>query len=390
MSASTITFFPVDNGGMALLKLNDENKTTLLIDMYIREVADDEQDETFDVASYLRKQLKEDEDGNPYVDAFLLTHNDDDHIKGLQEHFYLGDPADYKEPGDEEEAKIIMKEIWCSSRFWKRASNSNKLCEDAKAFNKEMKRRVKLFEENKEIQKAGDRALIIGKDPDGKTKDIEDIVVDIGETFNKINNKELLGKLNVKVLGSIPQQEGEEDEDFKKKNRGSVLLQITVIENDYNNHIFVTGDAEVFVWESLWSKYKHDSCNLQYDVLLAPHHCSWHSLSYDSQSGDNDPTVSEDAKKSLSQAKDGAYIISSSKPIKDDDNDPPSYEAKKEYLTIVNKSHFLCTGEYPTESKVEPIVLKLTKGGPQLKARMSTAKSTRAAVAATGEAFPHG
>lgn len=390
MSVSTITFFPVDNGGMAMLKLNDPDKTTLLIDMNIRKSADDEESDIFDVASNLREQLEKDENGNLYVDAFLLTHNDDDHIKGLQEHFHLGDPAEYRKPDGQEEAKIIMKEIWSSSRFWKRASDSNRLCEDAKAFNREMKRRVKLFEYAKEVQNPGNRALIIGKDPDGKTDEIRDIVIDIDETFAKINEKKLGEKLLIKVLGPIPQQESESDEDFERKNRGSVILQITVIEGDYHNHILMTGDAEVFVWESLWAKYKDDTSNLQYDVLLAPHHCSWHSLSYDSQSGDDDPKVAGDAKKALSQAKDGAYIISSSKSIKDDGNDPPSYAAKQEYLTIVDERHFLCTGEYPSEEEVEPIVLELTSAGPRLKGRRSTAKYTTAAIAATGEVLPHG
>jgi len=390
MSTSTITFFPVDNGSMALLKLNDENNTTLLIDMRVRETTDNGNDDVFDVSSYLRNQLNEDINVRPYIDAFILTHNDDDHIKGIQEHFHLGDPEDYKEPNDEEESKIIMKEAWCSHRFWKRSSNSNKLCDDAKAFNKEMKRRVTLFEDSKEIQVEGNRALIIVKDPEGKTDGLDDIVKDIDTNFSVINNKELSKKIIVRVLGPLPQQENEEDEDYNKKNRGSVILHITVIEEDYYNEILLTGDAEVFVWDCLWNKYKSEASKLQFDILLAPHHCSWHSLSYDSQSSDENPKVSNDAKSALSQAKDGAYIISSSKPINEDDCDPPSIAAKKEYLTIVTEKHFLCTEEYPSETKVEPIVIKLTNNGPQLKAKKSTSKLTTAAIASTGEAFPHG
>lgn len=391
MSVSTIIYFPVDNGGMTLIKLNDAGNTTILTDIYIRDAADDESDETFDVSTALRKQLNQDQDGNPYVDVFLLTHNDDDHIKGIQNHFYLGDPANYKKPKIGEEPKIIMKEIWCSSRFWKRASDSNKLCDDAKAFNKEMKRRVMLFEANKSgVQSAGNRALIIGKDPNGKTDNIEQIVKDIDTIFTKINGKELSHKLNIKVLGPIPQQEGEIDEDYEKKNRGSVILKISIFEGQYTNEILVPGDAEVFVWECLWEKFNNNLSNLRYDVLSAPHHCSWHSISNDSQRNNDNPQISDSAKKSLSQAKEGAFVISSSKAIKDDDNDPPSYAAKKEYLTIVNKDHFLCTGEYLTSSNIEPIVFNLTNAGPQLKAKKSNSKLTTAALSATGEAFPHG
>lgn len=40
--ASTISFFPVNNGDMTLIKLDD--KTTILIDINIRQVAEDDDD----------------------------------------------------------------------------------------------------------------------------------------------------------------------------------------------------------------------------------------------------------------------------------------------------------------------------------------------------------
>lgn len=38
---TTITFFPVDNGDMTLIKFGDLDATTLLIDVNIRQDADD-------------------------------------------------------------------------------------------------------------------------------------------------------------------------------------------------------------------------------------------------------------------------------------------------------------------------------------------------------------
>ena len=46
----------------------------------------------------------------------------------------------------------------------------------------------------------------------------------------------------------------------------------------------IGGDAEVGVWDRIWDHNKNQSDRLAYDVLIAPHHCSWHSLSYDSWS----------------------------------------------------------------------------------------------------------
>jgi hypothetical protein len=102
-----------------------------------------------------------------------------------------------------------------------------------------------------------------------------------------------------------------------------------------------------------------------YDMLLSPHHCSWHSLSYDSRSEKGDEaSVSEAAKSALSQIKAGGKIIASSYPIKDDDCDPPSHAAKLEYESIAKKQkgEFLCVGELPTEKAPAPLEFVIGDG----------------------------
>jgi hypothetical protein len=73
------------------------------------------------------------------------------------------------------------------------------------------------------------------------------------------------------------------------------------------------GDADVAIWERQWRRLKDDHKDwLQYDLMLTPHHCSWHTLSYDSWSDEGgDAQVSEEAKKALSEARSGAIIVSS-------------------------------------------------------------------------------
>src|SRR3990172_2256871 len=125
MSNSVVTFFPVGNGGMTLIKLNDglnaSLKTTILIDINIRDTSSSE-DEICDVAQELRDRLPIDSKKRSYVDAYILTHQDDDHVLGLKEHFHLGPLDDYKEPNDDENPKIVIKELWGTPRFWKQAS----------------------------------------------------------------------------------------------------------------------------------------------------------------------------------------------------------------------------------------------------------------------------
>ena len=48
---ANLTFFPVDNGDMTLVRLADSVTTTILIDVNIRVAADDPEDTTRDVAA---------------------------------------------------------------------------------------------------------------------------------------------------------------------------------------------------------------------------------------------------------------------------------------------------------------------------------------------------
>lgn len=387
MAFSTVTFFPVGekNGGMTLIKLNDKKNTTILIDCSI---GDEPIADHCDVNQELRSRLPKDSNDRPYLDAFILTHRHDDHVKGFINHFHTGPLDEYD--GDADEKKIVIKEMWSSHNFWKPSSAKYDLCENAKAFNKEMKRRVDLFKEKKAIQPEGDRAIVVGKDPEGRTDDIGNINYDIGDTFTKINNTNISSKLEGFILSPIEQQENEEDECFTDKNRQSIVIQLAVIQGEYRNKLMMAADAECLVWETLWKIYKDEKEKLEYDILSAPHHCSWHSLSYDSQSDCENPKICKDAKKALSQSKDGAFIVSQSKIIKDSDSDPPSQAAKDEYLGIVGENQFICTNEHPDEKKPEPIEFNLTGGGPQKKGVKEKPKTALAASASVKEAHPHG
>jgi hypothetical protein len=249
-----------------------------------------------------------------------------------------------------------------------------------------MKRRVNLFSEQKTFQEEGDRAIIVGKSEKGT----ERITYSIGTHFNAINNSNLAGKLSGLILGPIDQLSEELDEDFFNHNRQSIIIQLTVNEGGYSNKVMLASDAECLVWETLWDRYKTMKESLEYDLLVAPHHCSWHSLSYDSQSKNDNPQVNDNAMNALSQAKEGAFIVSQSKPITDKDSDPPSTAAKDEYVKIVGENHFYCTDEYPEKKKPEPLEFRLTSGGLQMPPRPEHSKISTAAIASTRDAYPHG
>ena len=370
-----ITFFPVDNGDMTLLRLADTDKTSLLIDCKIRSSADKTEESTPDVAKALRDRIGVDTNGRPYIDAMLLSHPDEDHCLGLEKHFWFGSLSDYaddKKPQNEK--RIVIRQIWSSAMVYRRASSTHTLCNDAKAFNKEAKRRISVNLENKFSVSDGDKILIMGEDENDKTDNLTPILIKQGEEFFGINGS-ATGYLTSRLLAPISKQD-DETEELLSKNESSVIIRFEIKSSVLGSNVskFLTGgDAGVDIWERVSDEYS--TSELEYDLLLAPHHCSWRTLSHDSWSDNGEAAkVSQKARTALAQAKNGAIIISSSKPVVDDANDPPCIRAKREYRAILgNSGIFKCTGEEPIKANPKPLEFEATSSGFKLAAVISAA-----------------
>ncbi|MBV6623157.1 MAG: metallohydrolase [Rivularia sp. (in: Bacteria)] len=386
---ATLNFFPVDNGDMTLIEL--ESGKTILIDVNIRGAADDSNDSTPDVARMLRSKLKPDSQGRLYVDVFLLSHPDQDHCRGLEKHFHLGSPDTYRKSED----KIFIREIWSSPMVFRRASRTLTLCEDAKAFNTEARRRVKYFRENYFAGVGdGNSIQIMGEDENGKTDDLGHILVRVGELVTEVNRVADSG-MTARLLGPLPKFDNEEQEEALAKNRSSVILRFD-LKSGINHaacRFLAAGDAEVAVWERLWIEHYQHPDWLQYDILQTPHHCSWRSLSHDSWSeSGRQAKVSEYARQALSQGRYGAVIVASCKPISANDSDPPCIGAKREYEAIAKNvsGSFQCTGEYPTKTSPRIMEFEIGRYGTRLKSLMMGDLSSRSPVIITQQPQSHG
>lgn len=389
MTAS-ITFFPVGNGDMTLITFDNGQK--LLADLHVRKAADDDDDDTPDVMADLRGRLTRDEKGRLFVDGFLLSHPDKDHICGLESHFHLGPPDEWNEDDD----KILIREMWSSPVVFRRASKDHVLCDDAKAWAKEARRRVALYREKGTATVEGDRIQIMGEDEGGKTDDILAIVVKADGVVTKLN-RVASGTFEGRLLAPIPQDDDEELDELLGKNHSSVVLRFSIRGGGVLDKCrFLTGgDAEVAIWERLWGKHgTYQADWLSYDILQAPHHCSWHSLSYDSYSTyGEDAEVCDDARSALAQIRKGAIVVASSKAIDPDEADPPSDRAKREYISIVEgkSDRFICVADV-WEDEERALQYEITSSG-ITKVVKSAAKAAVAALgigATAAQARAHG
>ena len=165
----SITYFPVGNGDTSLIQLSNEG--TILIDCNITNDSRDENEESiYDVHEYLLSTLKKDDSEVPFVDAFILTHPDEDHCRGFSETFYTGDPAKYSET-DKKNGLIRVDELWFTPRIF--SPHEKDMCETAKAIRKEVKRRIQLYQEKKAERKySGNRLRIIGYSDNPISKDL--------------------------------------------------------------------------------------------------------------------------------------------------------------------------------------------------------------------------
>ena len=100
--------------------------------------------------------------------------------------------------------------MWSSPVILRHASKTHTLCDDAKAWAKEARRRVALFKAGTVIED-GDRIKVLGEDVDGKTDDLAAILVKVGEIFRTICGVTDL-TFQATLLAPLPATDEEEEE----------------------------------------------------------------------------------------------------------------------------------------------------------------------------------
>lgn len=356
MSNSTITFYPVGNGDCNLIELSDAVK--MLVDCNFTLDAEKEDSDTFNVFNDLVSNKLATKFGLPFLDAFVLTHPDQDHCRGFASKFYLKDPHNTTPTKEEKDSHLmVIGELWYSPRIF--SENTSALSDDAKAFKKEAKRRMMLWlEDDPNKNKDGNRIRIIGYFDNDDIAKLPDSVKSFpGHLVEKVNDK----KLNTsRFFIHAPFKEELEGND---RNCTSIVFQLRIDAGSKKDvgKIIMGGDAEWRVWEKIQENTDDDN-NLKWNIFEAPHHCSYTFFADDRE--DNPEQSSLDF---LTRREGNGYIVSSSKLIKKNCDNPPCHKAKNRYIKAIgnDEDYFLCTTTKDANDKevYTPVTFEIASGG---------------------------
>jgi hypothetical protein len=350
---ASITFFPVGNADTSLITLTDG--TSIVIDLHVTVDSKDAEEDAYDVHTHLLRESRRDTSDNPHVDAFVLSHPDQDHVRGFEATFFTGAPGTYSAK-DRKDGRIIVDELWFTPRIF--CSHEKQLCDDAKDFRREARRRMELWrKKSEERDLPGNRIRIIGFTDSDLLDGLEDIVTAPGNTISRVSGSK---KSDFEFFVHGPFKDDTDDEDGER-NHTSVVLQARFAIDDVSDAClaFFGGDAGSPVWERIYKRSSEK--NLQWDLLLAPHHCSW---TFFSETPSEDNEANETVLKFLAKARKGAVVVASSKPIVDDDDNPPHFVAAERYRKQVGSSKLLCTADSKKDGVPIPIVMSMTSNGP--------------------------
>ena len=357
MGKNIVKYYPVGNGDTSLLKTNNANVIT---DCNIREV----KDEIYDVKKDLLEELEK-RDDKPYTDLFILTHHDNDHCQNFGEHFHTGKISSYVD-GDE---KIIIDELWVNEYILGDDNISDDT--DAGIIRKEVRRRRNLYKNNDSSKdERGNRLVLVGYDDNNNFTNVpQHIPGDIVSEINGSSFEKFKLFIHAPFKADVIDSNAVED-----RNMSSIVYQARFYKNnetEFACRILHGGDADHYRWARIKEKSEKNSNEeaLEWDIFQAPHHCSW-TFFNDTPYKDDDKGIDNSEPKQtsidiLNYKLTGAKVVTTSKKIVNDSDNPPHYPAKTEYVDVVGSSNFENTQKFFDDFK-KPIVFEIDDYGATL------------------------
>jgi hypothetical protein len=349
-----VVFWPVGTGDSSTVVVTED--VLVQVDLNDRDKADDDETPEVPVVDLLVEALPTGDDGRPFLAAFVLTHADKDHCSGFE------DLLD----------KATIGELWATPRMWREYlddPDAEDLCEDAKVFHEEVKRRVeavkKAVADGTDIA-LGDRVLVVGYDTDEHKHGYHDLPAEYllkpGQSITKINGVDYAGRFEAFIHAPF------KDDCAAARNDTSLSMQVTLTEDGgEDGKVLLFGDL---AYETIMKIFnfseEHDRDQyLEWNLLLAPHHCS-KKVMYVREDG-NDVLKTDILEAFERHARDDAVVVASSAIIPSSDKpgaNPPHRMAADRYKDYA--ARLICTMEWPSVEDPSPVVLGIDENGAQI------------------------
>jgi hypothetical protein len=343
-----LTFFPLGNADCCRIDLSGGEK--LVFDYANTRCADDEEDKRADLPALLREDLDSAKRRPPnrYYEVVAFTHLDDDHICGSSDFFYLRHAKKYQ---DDERVKI--NEMWVPALAITEEGCTN----EAKIIQAEARHRLKEGEGIRVFSRPG--ALKDWLGAQGLTLESrKHLITDAGQIIPGFT-KEAQG---VEFFVHSPFAWRQDDGTLIDRNTGALIVQATFAVDGVETKLILSADAEHEVLSDIvkiTQRHKREE-RLEWDVFKLPHHCSYLSLGPDKGKDKTEPAP-DVAWLFEARAQPKGIVVSTSKPIPSDDEDPqPPHRQAANYHRDEAKDRdgeFKVTMEHPKVSLPEPLVI---------------------------------
>lgn len=342
-----VIFWPVGTGDSTTLVLDEEH--FVQVDLHDLAMADEDDAIVSAVNDDLVEILPR-RNGRPYLAAFILTHADKDHCLGF---------ADLLE-------KVDIGELWATPRLWRELADDDvQLCDDALAFQDETVRRVDATiaaVDKGEEPVSGDRVRVVGYDTEQSAHAYSELPDEYlsypGDAVSSVDGYDLSEVFEAFIHAPF------KDDCTAERNTTSLALQIRLKGEEDDGHILFLGDLTHETIRKIF-EYSEDHNRperLEWDVLLAPHHCSKRAL-YERVDGKE--VLQQDVVDALERhAADPCTVVISSCAFPETDTEganPPHLLARDRYEEIADD--VLVTAEFPDADTAVPIAFVLADSG---------------------------
>ena len=341
-----ITFYPLGNADSYLVSLDDKNILYDFGNMGGEKCCD------------LPQWIKDDV-GWPsckIIDVVAFTHNDNDHVKGASEFFYLDHAKKYQSSD-----RMKIEELWVPAAMITDSELNN---DDARILRQEARHRlkkdygIKVFSRPKHLEEwLKSEGLTI--------EDRRHRIVNAGEVVDSVN----LDSDGAEIFSHSPfgERDGSTTLD---RNTHSLVQHMTVRVGTRDTTFFLGADTPHEMLDKIVTitQNNENDARLVWDVYKGPHHCSY--LSLGPEKGKTKTEPSEKVQELLDQGQSHGIIVLTCDPIPSDDTDqPPHRQAHKTYDDQREEieGDLVVTMERPNTDNPKRSVIEITNRGAKLK-----------------------